>query len=745
MERSEVDLNNCDREPIQFAGHIQDHGYLIALDPTTLLVTHASANAAELFGKEQLLGLGPADLDQAFQGDPQGGLLRDLIGFARRNGNYTNNNPTHARIAGMDVDLVLHHNGRRIIVEFERRDQPDGTLNVQGLLGDTMLSMQRSVDIPALLQRVAEQVKELIGFDRVMVYRFWEDWHGEVVAEAKVDHLEPYLGLHYPATDIPVQARRLYEINPTRLIRAIRSEVVPLLSREKDPLDLTHAQLRAVSPIHLEYLGNMGVNASFSISILNKGRLWGLIACHHYEGPRFIDFASRAACNLIAQFLSATIELKAEEEMRQREVRFRTANAQLKEQLFTQMDVIEGLIGRRTSLLEITDAHGAALCFGGVIHLVGQTPTREQVQQIREWLMRRDPDAVFQTSNLSAVLPSAADYADVASGLLCATLSNEMGEFVLWFKPELVQIVDWAGKPGKLESRTDDGGVRLSPRKSFEKWSQEVHATSAPWKPAEVSAVVALRDSITSLLNNKANEIRRLNEKLRIAYSELDTFSFSISHDLKTPLNTVRGYLELYLEEAGEVAPEHRGLLEQAMVNTDRMLSMIKDILEYSKVGRMEMEMESIELHALLKEALAQIRSARNTDGVRMEVPAGLNLHGKRTLVQQVLCNVLDNAVKYSRKAARPEVVVRAYPEGTDLVVECKDNGIGMDPMHAHKAFDLFQRLDNVSGFEGTGVGLAIVKRAMERHEGRIQIDSDLNKGTCVRLYFPAHDHGNQG
>ncbi len=740
MQRSEVDLTNCDREPIQFAGHVQEHGHLLAIHPETYLITHASAQAAELFGMDELLGHHISELDGRFQSDVPGNLLQDLLGVARRNGSYTANNPSRAQVGGKSFDLVMHHNGSRIIIELEdTRGDVSPVKNVQNLLGNTMLAMQRTEHIPDLLQSVAEQVKALIGYDRVMVYRFWEDWHGEVVAEAREPHLEPFLGLHYPATDIPQQARRLYEINPTRLIGNILGHVVPLLSRETDPLDLTHSQLRAVSPIHIEYLSNMGVNASFSISILNKGVLWGLIACHHYAGPRVIDYASRMACNLIAQFLSATAELKTEEESRQREARYTTANGRLKEQLFHHLDVETGLLNRTTGLLDVTEASGAALCFGGNIHLIGRTPSAEQVEELRDWLHETAPDRLFQTTSLGSAFTPAREYKEVASGLLSTTLSNQLSEYILWFKPELVQTVLWAGKPEKVEQRQEDGGIRLSPRKSFEKWSQEVQGTSAPWLSSELSAALTLRDSVSALVNHKANEIRRLNEKLRIAYSELDTFSFSISHDLKTPLNTVRGYIELYLEETAGGPDEHRPLLQQAMANTDKMLAMIRDILEYSKVGRMEIELEPIDLATLMGECLAQIRSARDVSAVHIDVPPGLRIEGKPTMVQQMLCNILDNAVKYSARATKQKVDVRAYRDGTEVVVECTDNGIGMDPGQLHKAFDLFQRLDNVSGFEGTGVGLAIVKRVIERHGGRIHIDSELNKGTRVRVHFPEH------
>ncbi|MEZ4791695.1 MAG: ATP-binding protein [Flavobacteriales bacterium] len=740
MERNEVDLNNCEREPIQFAGHVQDHGHLLAVDPERMVITHASAHAATLFGKADLLGYPLAELAGSFEVQGKDEHTADLVDVVRRCGERSTVEPMLVRVGGEAFDLLPHHNGHRVILEFEERRSEVSALNVQGLMGTTMLAMQRTSGIQALLQGVADQVKELIGYDRVMIYRFWEDWHGEVVAEARETILEPYLGLHYPASDIPRQARRLYETNPTRIITHVQGEVVPIRSRETEPLDLTHCQLRAVSPIHIEYLNNMGVMASFSISILNKGQLWGLIACHHYAGPRHIDHASRLGCNLIAQFLSATIELKVEEEDRQRERRFAEANAQLKEQLFGHLDVENGLLRGRADLLSITNATGAALCFAGQIYLLGLTPTEEQVSMLRAWLMRMAPDRVFQTTNLSSSFPEAMAFTGVASGMMSTTLSNQLGEYLLWFKPELVHTVDWAGRPEKVAEPQEDGGVRLSPRKSFEKWSIEVRATSAPWQPTEISAALALRDSVNSWVNHKANEIRRLNEKLRIAYSELDTFSFSISHDLKTPLNTVRGYLELVLEEDDQLNPETRGWVREAMLNTDRMLDMIRDILEYSKVGRAEVRMEPIILSELLPQVRDQVLAGRPDAKVDLDVAKGLRIQGQPAMIQQVLSNILDNAVKYSARSKDPKVRVAAEARGDEVCVEVADNGIGMDPGLVHKAFDLFMRLDNVAGYEGTGVGLSIVKRIVERHLGRIEVNTELGKGTSFRLFFPQNE-----
>ncbi len=296
-----IDLTNCDREPIQWPGFIQSHGYLLALDPATFIIWQASENLSALTGQpvDQLIGQPVAKL---MLGDLPGAELHALLMVAMRAGSPQSFNPYQVRISGQNWFTILHLHDGALILELEPAGQNALSLPQFSLITQTMSDVQRSGNLAGLLERTVQRVKEMTGFDRVMAYRFSEDWHGEVVAEAREDHLDPFLGLQYPASDIPRQARELYKANLVRGIVDVREPRVAILPVNYGPLDrpldLTHSGLRAVSPLHIEYLQNMGVRSSMSISLMYRSELWGLIACHHYSGPRFIEYSTRESVKL---------------------------------------------------------------------------------------------------------------------------------------------------------------------------------------------------------------------------------------------------------------------------------------------------------------------------------------------------------------------------------------------------------------------------------------------------------------
>ncbi|MET0394356.1 MAG: GAF domain-containing protein, partial [Chitinophagaceae bacterium] len=316
-----TDLTNCDREPIHIPGHIQPHGFLLALDPGSLAIEKVSANTELFSGKNAaaLLGQPLGILHDVIMPSRAGSSLTDLVTLGRITGNFEQLNPQEVIVNGAQMFLICHQHRDHIICEFEPYQSSNDNITLQKMMSTALSVIQSSVSFDELLNHVAKMVKEITGYSRIMIYKFHKDQHGEVVAEAKEAELESWLHLHYPASDIPVQARELYKLNLVRIIADVYSQPSALLSYEGNtlPLDLTHSVLRAVSPIHIEYLKNMEVGASFSISLVSKGELWGLIACHN-STDRFIDYNSRVACRFIGQLFSAALEFKSDERAEER-------------------------------------------------------------------------------------------------------------------------------------------------------------------------------------------------------------------------------------------------------------------------------------------------------------------------------------------------------------------------------------------------------------------------------------------
>jgi two-component system, chemotaxis family, sensor kinase Cph1 len=738
-----VDLTACDQEPIQWPGFIQSHGFLLALDPATLAIGQASENIDQLVGRPVADVVGRQVADLVF-GDLPGTVLHDLLTVALRNETPDSFNPYPIEINGQRWFVLLHAHDGALMLELEPATTASAspTLSVTTLLTQTMSDIQRSVTLADLLNKVAPQIKALTGFDRVMIYRFGEDWDGEVIAEAREEHLEPFLGLHYPASDIPRQARELYKINMVRGISDVRQARVGLYpvnyARHNRPLDLTHANLRAVSPVHVEYLQNMGVWSSLSISLLYRGELWGLIACHHYSGPRFIDYPARQSIKLISQLLSTALDIRQTDEQSAFAGQLQACEQTLYEHMLADWDVVQGLTKHPVTALDLNTATGVALLFEGQLHTLGDTPGETDIRSLIDWLKNTTTENVFQTHQLPNLYPPAELYREKASGLLMLMLSREMNEYLLWFKPEQVQAVTWGGNPDKPVEITNVGQVRLSPRKSFEKWTQLVRNTARPWLQVEVATALKLREDLLQLVSQKANQIRTLNEQLRLAYEELEAFSYTVSHDLRAPLSSIKSYSEIYLEDYGaQMDEDATGIFDKIMKASDRMSTLIRNVMQYSRMSRTDLSSEFIPIRALLAQLREEALTIDASRDLQITFGPTPDLYGDPTMVTQVFSNLISNAVKYTRPMAQARVLVQGREIGQEIVYSVTDNGIGIDMKQAGKVFELFQRLDSAASYEGYGVGLAIVKRIMSRHRGKVWFDSIPNQTTTFSISFP--------
>ena len=727
-----TDIHTCDEEPIHLISHIQSHGYLICVSKETYNIEYVSENIIHLFKLKDLLGKNIAVIDNEIGNK----LLTDLLNVQFRSENVGTYNPYQVELNDKHYNIISHFYQNHAILEFEPAASEVESKLTQKTLGEIMIKlMPSSGSLNELMQDAAKYIKELLSFDRVMVYQFHEDWHGHVIAEAREESLEPYLGLHYPASDIPKQARELYKKNLTRLISDVDSNAVPVLSHKKEPLDMTLSQLRSVSPMHIEYMKNMGVKASYSISLLKDNELWGLISCHHYQ-PKFIDYEKRKSSEIISQYLSTIISVKLEH---QNDVYFKN-NIEiinvLDEQMRRDWDIAQGLTAHETNVVDLFDGNCAALVYDRKITTVGNCPSDDKIRAIVDWIHRNQSmKKVYKTTNISKHIPEATADCKICSGVMAFAISHEMKEYILFFKPEKIENVDWAGEKAKEQTIEADGSIRFSPRKSFDKWTEEVKYTSEPWKDWEVKAAMDLLEKIASIVQLKSNEIRRLNDRLNIAYQELDTFSYTLSHDLKTPLNTIRGYIELYLEEINE-SVEENPLFSKVVSSIQLMENMISSILKYSKLSREELELKEVNLYDIVEDVTEQVSIGKKFSAFENTLPESITVKGNDTMLFQVFLNLIDNAVKYS--SSKKDAFVKIYEKSNNenVIIYIEDNGIGMEPQYHDSIFNLFSRIPATEKIEGTGVGLAITKRIMDKHKADIDVTSKYGEGTVFKLTF---------
>lgn len=730
-----VDLTNCDREPIHIPGKIQQHGALLAIRNAENRITHVSENIHRYFN------ITPSDiLNKSFPeflllcGIDTGTSLLPFFPKALNDDNESEYSIMLKTNEGERFHLIVHRGETFSLLELE--PVTHSNVEIQDIMGTLLTRILEARGLKDTLNFCAQRVKEIIGYDRVMIYRFAEDGHGEVVAEAVNEGYESFYGLHYPASDIPKQARELYKRNLVRIIADVNStdaliEVADEKTKEY-PLDLTDSVLRAVSPIHIQYLKNMGVGASFSVSLLSNGELWGLIACHNYS-PKQIDYKKRNSCKLIGQLLSTSLVFRESEENKEQRSDFNEKLQRMIGIVRREWDLPKALMQEEMNPLDLTEATGAAFLFEDKIYMIGETPVQEDILDIAKWLKEHTKNQLFQTNYLSSFYPKAAAYKDIASGLLSCAISRELNEYIFWFKKELPQVIQWAGNPNKPVELNNEGILSLSPRRSFEVFVQEVEGVSANWNSNEIAISMKLREELVHIINERANQIRKLNEQLKQAYDELDTFSFTISHDLKTPLSSIKNYSELLLESEYD-AGQSRPMLEKIVKGADKMNLLIKEVLSYSRIGRQDIKLQVIDMKLMLEEIRGELLNAyRHTNPV-IDVVVSPDIMGDYIMIYQVFINIIGNAVKYSSEKEQPVVTVNATINGNETTYSIADNGIGIDMKNGDQIFDLFKRMSNANSFEGTGVGLAIVKRILEKHHGRIWYESEPGNGTIFYI-----------
>ncbi len=738
MDIIRVDITNCDKEPIHLIGKIQSHGFFIGVRQKDYAVSYISENIKALINGEVENYLGKhIDLLEEKINKPTVKNLSfaKLIELGCANG-FDNINPCKTALGQNWFNLIISQSGKTHLLEFEPTAQQDN-FDGQNAIGNSVSKILAEAGLQAMLNKAASEIKKIIQYDRVMVYRFEEDGHGQVIAEEKEEYLQPFLGLYYPASDIPRQARELYKVNLTRIIADVNTNCQAIISSSdaEQNLDLTHSVLRAVSPMHIQYLKNMGVASSFSISLISHGGLWGLIACHHYT-PKWIDYKAREAAKLISKILSPALEYRLGEEDSEIFTALNDTVNNIINNVKNDDNIIKALTGNKTNINTICDTCGAALILDNNLTTIGETPGRKEIKQIAEWILEKKNEMVFYTNRFPLLFPDALEYSNVASGLFACVLSKEPGELMLLFKAEKKQTIQWGGDPEKAVAVSQDGSMQLTPRQSFDIWTEIVRHSSGKWSRAEIAAIINLREQVIYQISRKASEIRRLNERLNLANEELETFSYTVSHDLRTPLTAIKSYAEMLLDTNTSLDSNARKVLERINVCSDKMALLIKEILNYSNFGRTELKRSEVNMKNLINDIKTELLESFQNIKIEFIVGNTPEIHADEVMMGQVFTNLLGNAIKYSSRSKKPCVKIEGRVIKNETVYSITDNGVGIDIKYHKQVFELFKRMDNAVDFEGTGVGLAIVKRIIERHEGRIWFESVLHKGTTFYVSF---------
>ncbi|SHJ11739.1 ATP-binding protein [Aquimarina spongiae] len=723
-----VTLTNCDKEPIHLIGNIQGFGVLLASDLKTDRIAFYSENCLAFFDKtkEEIETFSLNDL-----------IPEQYVNRVKESLNTDYKIHIKATLSEENYLIISHRNDTHLILEIEKDENQIDTLLFQEQLTNIIEVFSTASTPLAMCNTAAELIKDIFDYDRVMIYKFDQDWNGEVIAEQKESHLESWLGLHYPASDIPQQARKLFLKQGVRIIEDVSSEPIPILPANRKTsvsLDLSKSELRSVSPIHIEYLRNMGVKATLTAAIIFQGNLWGLIACHHYT-PRYSNYHLRLSCKFITQVFATQLGLRNTNWLLEKTNLSNETRSLLIEQMSQDWNIIEGLTAGKQTFLDVTEAIGGAIYIDGKIKVLGQAPNNHIIHEIIEVCHNLQQSGIYKTSSLSIDYKQFKSIKKFTSGVLCMFISPKKKNALIWFKPEIIQTVSWGGNPNKSVVKDNN---QISPRKSFEKWSEEKEGYSLPWQDYEIAAAIALKDHIAEVIIEKYDKMKNLNDQLKKAYKELETFSYSVSHDLRSPLRGIDGFAQIIKEDYFDSLDSYgKQAVNTIISSTQKMNVLIDDILSFSSLGKKSTEFKEVNMNILVEEVLQYLQVSNLHPNTKLEINYLPQIIGDKTMIFQLMSNLISNAFKYSSKAKNP--IVEIGCNASSFYV--KDNGIGFNAKHEDRIFGIFSRLVN-DEYEGSGIGLAIAKRVIEKHNGQIWTEAQLGKGAS--FYFNLNTNKNE-
>lgn len=708
---------DCASEPIRVPGSIQPFGWMAILDAEHGHLVAHSANWP-----------GQAAFDLVLPG------LRSAIGNLQQ---HATPQPLGvARAGDLGWTCVAHQSGALAMLEFEPLapgcDEDGHALRT---VVDTFAPrLQAAQTVEALCTLAVSQLKELTGFGRCLAYRFDSDGHGEVLAELADPGYESYLGHRFPASDIPAQARDLYRINQFRLICDADAVPVPLhcvdAAWTAQKLDLSMADLRSISPVHIQYMRNMRTPASMSVSIVVAGKLWGMVSCHH-RTPLSLALAKRNACRHLGRLVSMQVEvLQSRADLAER-LGSRKMAFQVLSGLGRSDATLRQLLQTPEPLLRLVDATGVAVVHDDECWSAGLVPEQVHILALAQ-LVSATRTHTFRVDRLVNTYAMAPTFATVAAGVLAISISKVRRHVVLWFRPELVETIRWAGDPNE-KSREPGGGI--SPRRSFTTWKQEVRGQCRRWSATDLASATELRHALITLVLARAQERELLTYDLSRANRDIDNFIQSVSHELRQPLITAGSFGQLakdHLEAAGDVRGVH--YIDRVLKAVAQTSAVSDSVLELARISRAPLEPRSVDISAMAGEALASLKRRDPSRHVVTHVQPGMTAVTDEPLIKLVLVQLLDNAWKFSSPRNPASISVGSDDVRGKTQWWVKDDGVGFDATSAHRILQPFHRFHASSEFGGIGAGLALVNAAITKLGGTVRVEAVEGAGATV--YF---------
>lgn len=846
-------LEKCAQERIHIPGAIQPHGYMIVLD-INFTILKISENLPNLFEDRSCDVIGK-NLNTIIDKNKVN-ELKSLTSEGALNPVRSTVVTINEHTQTLSFDAIIHKSDNVYVLELEPRDETKND-QLQDFYNDVMrfsVHLQKIDNPDTLYNYLVTEIRRITGFARVKLYQFDTNWNGLVIAESKESHMSSYLGLSFPHSDIPKQARILYAKNYLRLIPDVEYEPIRILPNDltdnKEPLNLSFSVLRSVSPVHMQYLSNMGIKASMSISIMQNDKLWGLIACHHYE-PHYISYPVRMTAELIGHTFSASLSSFVQADEATQDLERQSFINELKNTLSPNINLIDVLKNKNTLILDAVKADGMLIFINGKSFVYGAIPSNELSKKLITWLEDNYDDKVFSSESIKRDTNITLVEETSISGVLAVPVNTNMNDYVIWFRNEQTEEIHWAGKPEKNITKNDKG-YYLTPRASFSRWKENSRGFSKIWTESDIEAgksisklllaknyenlldqknedlqsimnnssalihicdvegrILSMNDSAlnafgvesrelygktfrevfkselatvfddshnTVLLEKKSmtfekdfthaekdfhlisvrfplynitdeiyalctmstdiSSLRKTESDLMQSNKELERMAFIASHDLQEPLRhiaTFTQYLnEDYRENLDETAHKY---IDFTLSAAKRMKNLIYDLLQYSLLNNEDNVLSMVDVNPYLDEIIKEFEIMHIDADIEIIKPKELpKIQISPEHFSCIIQNLIGNSLKYRHddRAARISITYKDNGAKYEFCVE--DNGIGIKKEYFDKVFIIFQRLHSNTKYQGTGIGLALVKRILNKYNGALWLESDFGVGS--RFYF---------
>ena len=727
-----MDRIDCHEEQIHTPAFIQNFGFLIGLNAQEKTIEFYSENLHDIVNfDEDILGKTLEYFPDLFD------FILDSTHYFKIHSNLTEGFRYYGEIKQRQktYHFTICKTGKLIFLEFEEviKRHSSGDFFYK-LIAD----IQQTQEENGIWNDLANSIAKIIGYDRVMVYKFLEDGSGKVVAENKNHDLESYLDLSYPESDIPRQAKALYLINRKRIFSSVHSPSVPILSKSSEAIDLTNCSLRAMSPVHAEYLKNAGVRSSFSTSIIVDNKLSGLVTCQNVM-QKHLDLYDRIQAEILTVLAANEYSTLNTKQILESSIELDKKIDKLKKKLLKSDNLAESLLGSAKQLLKLVEADGVAVVYEDQIETCGKTPAKETIFQTSDWLSRNTEENVYCNRNFTQYKSEDFPIESSSAGILSAQIDPVQRKYIIWFREEISETVLWAGqkidKKFNIKEHFGTDKLMVSPRKSFEVFAEQSRGKTPAWTKTDVHNATKIREVISELQHIQIEKIQKLNDELQKANEELDTFSYTVSHDLATPLAVMKLQAQSILRKNADT-PELKTKVNSIVTEIDRMAEMMQRILQLSKIKNSEVSLTEIQMDEILKKIANEVTSVYGTEKTMIKWGELHPVLGEETLVYQVFQNIISNSVKYSSKVANPEIEISSFQKNKTVEYTIKDNGIGIPAEEMPHLFDIFRRMENAENFAGSGVGLTIVKRIMKKLDSQIEVESIEKVGTTFKLIF---------